>query len=255
MAARVVVSLEGRILAEEVLAKPVTVVGRHPDCDIVIEHPAVSTRHMLLRIVDRTVYAEDLASTNGVLVNGVATASQVLHHLDMIEVGRHKLHFFDDALLVGKVGDLETTVLTEYERTMLAAHVPEPAVAAPAPARRDDELSRTQAIRGDSLAGPAGGQEGPGTPPLLALREVGADPGAAVIALDRANTMVGEAGGDTALVVRRGRAYFLTRFSGRRAPRLNGLELGAGAHALAERDVIEVGGRAFEVFRPEAAPA
>ena len=56
MRARVVVSLEGAIVTEVELAKQVTVVGRHPACDVCIDHPAVSARHMLFRIVDTTAY-------------------------------------------------------------------------------------------------------------------------------------------------------------------------------------------------------
>jgi pSer/pThr/pTyr-binding forkhead associated (FHA) protein len=125
--ARVVVSLEGAIVTEVELDKPVTVIGRHPACDVCIDHPAVSGRHMLFRVVDRTVYAEDLASTNGTKVNGHATQHQVVHHLDMIEVGRHRLHFFDDALLAaGGLANLESTVHTDFEKTMVASHVPAP---------------------------------------------------------------------------------------------------------------------------------
>src|SRR6185503_7888703 len=113
-------SVEGTILSEIELSKPVTVVGRHPGCDIVIDHPAISARHMLLRVVNRTVYVEDLASTNGTRVNGHVVNHQVVHHLDLIEVGSHKLHFFDQTLLAAGVANLEDTVLTDYERTMLA---------------------------------------------------------------------------------------------------------------------------------------
>ena len=66
--------------------------------------------------------------------------------------------------------------------------------------------------------------------------------------LDRANTMIGAAGADTALVVKRGSAYFLARFSGG-APRLNRKELGSGTHPIAPDDVIEVGGSSFEVIQ------
>jgi hypothetical protein len=120
MAARVVLSLDDAIVSEVSLEKPVTVIGRHPGCDIVIDHPAISGRHMLFRLVNRTVYVEDLASTNGTRVNGLATSHQVVHHLDLIEVGRHKLHFFDEDLLAGKVGSLESTVQTDFERTLMA---------------------------------------------------------------------------------------------------------------------------------------
>ena len=113
MPARVVLSFDNAIITEVELSKPVMVVGRHPACDIVIDHPAISGRHMMFWIVDRTVFAEDLASTNGTKVNGLVTVLHVVHHLDMIEVGRHKMRFFEDAMLAGGIGNLETTVLTD----------------------------------------------------------------------------------------------------------------------------------------------
>ncbi len=247
MAARVVLSFDDAIVKEVELTRPVTVVGRHPDCDIVIEHPAVSGRHLLFRLVNRTVYVEDLASTNGVKVNGISTSHQVVHHLDMIEVGRHKMHFFDDALMSGGLSDLEDTVLTDYERTMLAANVapPEP----PRPAAPDPDLSRTMAIvRDPALRSPpvAEARSAVGT---LALRVVAGARAGSMVTLERANTLIGTAGGDTALVVRRGDALFLARFSGSRAPRLNRADLGPGTHRIGARDVIEVGGFTYEVVQ------
>lgn len=255
MAARIVVSYGEDIVGEVELTRPVTVVGRHPDCDVVIDHPAVSGRHMLLRVVNRTVYVEDLASTNGTKVNGIATSHQVVHHLDLIEVGRHRVHFFDDSMLVGRVGSLESTVLTDFERTMLAQH----ATLAPAqaqadagePAQRDErDLSRTQAIaRNPALRmddAVAAGTNGA----TLALRVTAGERAGHLIALDRANTMIGTAGGESALVVRRGEGYFLARFGGMHAPRLNAKELEPGSHAIGVGDRIEVGGSRFEVIQP-----
>ena len=256
MAARIVLSLDDAIVSEVELAKPVTVVGRHPACDVVLDHPAVSGRHMLFRLVNRTVYVEDLASTNGTRVNGIATSHQVVHHLDMIEVGRHKLHFFDDELLARGVQSLESTVHTDFERTMMAAHAPapepEPALAQASARRGDEDLSRTMAIpRDPSLRlGPA--QESvrtdAATPaPSLALRVVaGGEPGK-VIPLNLPNTMIGAPGSDTALVIRRGQSFFLARLSGSRPPRLNRRELAPGTHPIAPRDRIDVGGWSFEV--------
>ena len=257
MAARVVVSLDGTVVSEHALEKPVTVVGRHPDCDLVIEHPAVSGRHMIFRVVNRTVYAEDLASTNGTRVNGLSAHHQVVHHLDVIEVGRHKLHFFEDSMLSGKVGGLENTVLTEFERTMLAQNAEQAAAAVAAPAKAkavagsDDDLDRTQYIRSDAAVrlGPASESVSTGghAAPPLALRVLRGDRTGETIALQRANTMIGNPGGDTALVVRRGDAYYIARFSGQKAPRLNRHELGPGTHRISPRDVIEVGSASFEV--------
>ena len=249
MRARVVVSLEGAIVTEIELTQPVTVVGRHPACDICIDHPAVSGRHMLFRVVNRTVYAEDLASTNGTKVNGHATEHQVVHHLDLIEVGRHRLHFFDDELLAaGGVSSLETTVHTDFEKTMVASHATAAAAAPARPARRNDDLSRTMAI-----ARPAGTshesvrtEREPSTA-TLALRVLAGMHTGEVVSLDKPNTMLGLAGADSALVVRRGDGYYIARFGGN-APRLNRKELEPGAHRIAPRDLIEVGNSRYEVI-------
>jgi len=255
--AKIVVSFEGGILTEVDLTKPVTVVGRHPACDIVIDHPAVSARHMLFRVVNRTVYAEDLASTNGTRVNGHATGHQVVHHLDLVEIGRHKLHFFDESLLAsGGVTDLESTVLTDYEKTMMVAHVAPPPP--PRAARAgDDDLSRTMAIARDPAVrlGPAQEVVRTDAPPsasTLALRVLAGDRPGDIIMLEKANTMIGALGVETAVVVRRGGAYFLAHLAGSRPPRLNRRELAPGAHPLAPRDEVQVGDFRFEVI--ESAP-
>ena len=247
MRARVVVSLEGAIVTEVELAKQVTVVGRHPACDVCIDHPAVSARHMLFRIVDTTAYVEDLASTNGTRVNGHSTQHQVVHHLDLVEVGMHKLHFFDDDLLAaGGVGNLENTVHTDFEKTMMAAHVAAPAPAGPkaAPRREADDLSRTMAIPRDASLGMAS-NEPKGAP--LALRCLSGMKAGEVVTLEQANTMLGNAGADSALVVRRGDGYYIARFGGS-APRLNRKDLAPGSHRIAPRDLIEVGNARYEVI-------
>jgi len=141
-------------------------------------------------------------------------------------------------------------VQTDFERTMLAAHAP----VAPKPSQREEiDLARTMAIpRDPSLRlGPAqesvSTSEAPGT--SLALKVlVGERPGE-VIALNRPNTMIGLAGADTALVIKRGKAFFLARLSGSRAPRLNRKELGPGTHPIGPQDLIDVGGWSFEVIQ------
>jgi hypothetical protein len=245
MGARIVLSLDDAIVTEVELEKPVMVLGRHPACDICVDHPAISGRHMLFRQVGKTVYVEDLASTNGTKVNGIAASNQVVHHLDLIEVGRHKVHFFDEDMLAGRVGGLENTVQTDYERTTMSAHAERPA---PAPAPdRDVDLDRTMAIprlgpSQESVSTAEGDAAG------LALRVVAGERPGEIVSLSRPNTMIGAAGGDTALVIRRGRSYFIARLSGNRAPRLNRKELAPGTHPIVPQDTIDVGGWSFEVI-------
>ena len=64
--------------------------------------------------------------------------------------------------------------------------------------------------------------------------------------------MVGDTGTDTALVVRRGRAFFLARLAGHGPMRLNERAVGPGTHPIALGDRIEVGGSGFEVVGIEA---
>jgi pSer/pThr/pTyr-binding forkhead associated (FHA) protein len=253
MGARIVLSLDDQIVTEAELEKPVTVIGRHPACDLVVDHPAISGRHVLFRMVGRTVYLEDLASTNGTKVNGIAATTQVVHHLDLIEIGKHKVHFFDEDMLAGRVGGLETTVQTDFERTHMAAGEAQAAAAVlEAPAREELDLSATMAIPRDATLKLGPSQETVRTEEpeagTLALKVLAGERPGEVVALNRPNTMIGVAGGDTALVIRRGRSFFIARLSGNRPPRLNRKELTPGTHPIGPRDTIDVGGWSFEVI-------
>lgn len=259
MSGRIVVSIDNTIVREVELTKPVTVVGRHPDCDIVIDHAAISGRHALFRVVNQTVYVEDLASTNGVLVNGLPSSRQVIHHLDLIEVGWHKLHYFDDSLLAGRLGNLEQTVHDDYERTRMAVAA-EVTAPQPRPVVRDEDLSRTQLItaarpsRGPEVTAPrqaaAGTATATATESTLAMLVLSGPRTGERMPLAGSNTMLGVPGSDTALVVRRGRTYFLARLSGNAAPRLNAKPIGPGTHPIAEHDLIEVGALRYQVIQP-----
>ena len=253
MGARIVLSLDDQIVTEAELEKPVTVIGRHPACDLVVDHPAISGRHVLFRMVGRTVYLEDLASTNGTKVNGIAATTQVVHHLDLIEIGKHKVHFFDEDMLAGRVGGLETTVQTDFERTHMAASQAQGAAAVlDAPVREEADLSATMAIPRDATLKLGPSQETVRTEEpeagTLALKVLAGERPGEVVALNRPNTMIGVAGGDTALVIRRGRSFFIARLSGNRPPRLNRKELTPGTHPIGPRDTIDVGGWSFEVI-------
>jgi FhaA, N-terminal domain/FHA domain len=63
------------------------VLGRMPDCDVVLADPNVSRRHAELRRVGDTVVVTDLGSTNGTRVNGEAVRERALASGDEITVG------------------------------------------------------------------------------------------------------------------------------------------------------------------------
>jgi hypothetical protein len=103
--------------------------------------------------------------------------------------------------------------------------------------------------RDATLVLPAAGEGAKANGASLALRVVRGRGRGETIALERANTMIGDTGSETALVVRRGPAYYIARFAGQHAPRLNRKELGPGTHPIVAGDAIDVGAMSFEVIR------
>jgi hypothetical protein len=67
------------------------VIGRHPDCDIVLARPAVSRRHARLTYRDGAWIVEDLDSTNGTVVNGARVGRCRLHAGDQLVIGDTRL--------------------------------------------------------------------------------------------------------------------------------------------------------------------
>lgn len=69
-------------------------IGRHVDNDVVLEDPKASSRHAILEWRDGQFFAQDLGSTNGCRVNGVAIyKSTRLRDGDVLRVGEVRIHF------------------------------------------------------------------------------------------------------------------------------------------------------------------
>ncbi len=70
--------------------------GRAPDCDVVLDDDGVSRRHALFVVdSDGKVTLEDLGSTNGSLVNGVAQTVVELHGGERLSFGSDTLFKFE----------------------------------------------------------------------------------------------------------------------------------------------------------------
>lgn len=70
------------------LDKPIVLIGRHPDCDAVIQDSGkVSRRHCCVAHADDRFVIRDLGSMNGIRVNGVAVPFADLNPGDEVSVG------------------------------------------------------------------------------------------------------------------------------------------------------------------------
>jgi pSer/pThr/pTyr-binding forkhead associated (FHA) protein len=92
----VLVSVEGPTLKIK-LTKMTNIVGRGPECDIVIDNPNVSKKHCLLEIGDQNVKVKDLDSTNGTKVNGTSVKDGVLKTGGQLGLGNFQLILNEEA--------------------------------------------------------------------------------------------------------------------------------------------------------------
>src|SRR2546429_5048377 len=93
---RLVLSLDGSVMAEYNMNKERYTIGRLPDNDIRIDNAAVSGHHSLIINILNDSFLEDLNSTNGTYANGKLIKKHALQHGDVITVGHHQLRFVED---------------------------------------------------------------------------------------------------------------------------------------------------------------
>jgi pSer/pThr/pTyr-binding forkhead associated (FHA) protein len=72
------------------LVKTKLLVGRSPSCDVVLPFPTISSRHCELEFNDGRWFVRDLASHNGIRVNGVRCDSMQLMPNDTLTVAQYR---------------------------------------------------------------------------------------------------------------------------------------------------------------------
>jgi pSer/pThr/pTyr-binding forkhead associated (FHA) protein len=87
----VIVTLAGSTAGNEyVLESKCTSVGRGPGVDLAFDDNAMSREHASFEVRNGAMHVRDLASTNGVHVNGSAVLDAALKHGDRIDLGDHR---------------------------------------------------------------------------------------------------------------------------------------------------------------------
>ncbi|TMG74083.1 MAG: FHA domain-containing protein, partial [Betaproteobacteria bacterium] len=132
--AKLILSMDGLILKEITLSKERTTIGRKPHNDIQIDNLAVSGEHAVIVTILQDSFLEDLGSTNGTVVNGQPVKKHFLQNNDIIELGKYKLKYVNEAPAAqAKAADFERTMVLRPGAVKAAASAAAPA-AAPAAA-------------------------------------------------------------------------------------------------------------------------
>ncbi len=261
--AKLILSVDGQVLKEYTLSKERTLIGRKPHNDIQIDNLAVSGEHAAIITILNDSFIEDLGSTNGTMVNGKPIKKHFLQNNDVVEIGKHKLKYFNDAPAQATAAD--------FEKTMIIRN---PAKAAPtAPDRAGDTQTNLKAFGAGDTAPPAPAptpsRPAPATPtpapgPTIPPTQPAAGPGGALreaaiqvlsgaaagrtLDLVKNLTTIGKPGTQVAVITKRPNGYFITHVEGATYPTLNGASLGAQAHPLNDHDLIEIAGVKMEFF-------
>jgi predicted component of type VI protein secretion system len=102
---KLVVFLKDASPVEVPLDKERVTIGRRPDNDVCLPHPAVSGEHATVVTILADSFLEDLGSTNGTLVNGKPIAKHFLRDRDQIDIGRQLIVYLADATAPADIAD------------------------------------------------------------------------------------------------------------------------------------------------------
>jgi len=100
---KLVHTVEGATIREYPLTEGKIRIGRNLDCEVQLNDDAVSGHHAEISIKPSQymeglmdVWAKDLGSTNGTIVNGAPIKRTMLKHDDVIQIGTHSFRFVDE---------------------------------------------------------------------------------------------------------------------------------------------------------------
>ncbi len=225
--ARLILSLDGQVMAEYNMNKERYTVGRLPDNDIRIDNPAVSGHHSLIINILNDSFLEDLNSTNGTYVNGKLIKKHALQHGDVITVGHHQLRFVED----------DDAQQDEFEKTMVIQ-----------PSQRPIEKIQTARATADSAGSTATRRalpEGAVANKKAKLQVLSGAFAGRELELVKALTTLGRPGVQVAAITRRLDGFYIVHVdadSPENYPLVNGTPIGAQARRLVDNDVIQLAG-------------
>jgi hypothetical protein len=236
--ARLILSLDGSVLAEYNMTKERYTIGRLPDNDVRIDNAAVSGHHGLIINILNDSFLEDLNSTNGTYVNGKLIKKHALTHGDVITIGHHHLRFVDSQVESAEQDEFERTLVIQpgqvnEARLRAATEAVAPAAAAAAAAAPQAESRAAAVAEKGAPARPAKLQ-------VLSGQFAGRE-----LELAKTLTTLGRPGVQVAAISRRSDGYYVVHVESSKPgdfPLVNGQPIGPQARKLHDNDVVTLAG-------------
>lgn len=238
--ARLILSLDGQVIAEYNMNKERYTVGRLPDNDVRIDNPAVSGHHSLVINILNDSFLEDLNSTNGTYVNGKLIKKHALQHGDVVTVGHHQLRFVDTQSSGDEPDEFEKTMIITPGSAVAAAAAKKASSMAPPPKAAAYAATGTRPAPTPSATG-----EHPVALPKAKLQVLSGAFAGRELELNKALTTLGRPGVQVAAITRRADGFFIVHVDSGKPndyPLVNGTATGEQARKLQDNDVILLAG-------------
>jgi FHA domain len=218
--AKIIVSLDDKLIKVIPLNKDRMTLGRRPYNDIVVDNLAVSGEHAALQVIGQDYFIEDLNSTNGTYINEQKIKRQILKNGDVIEIGKYAIQYVQDGLATPTALNVNTS-----ENAFEA--FAEPSLGEKKPVFEQTKFAEAYvAIK--ILSGVSTGKE----LPLMKIVTTIGKPGEAVIA-----------------ITKRPNSYMVAHVEGAVRPSLNGVSFGIDAVPLKNGDLFELAGIAMQFIQ------
>ena len=245
--ARLILSLDGQVLAEYNMTKERYTVGRLPDNDVRIDNAAVSGHHGLIINILNDSFLEDLNSTNGTYVNGKLIKKHALTHGDVITIGHHHLRFVDSQVESSEQDEFERTLVIQpgqVNESRLKAAADAAAAAAAAAAATAAPIAPVHvAQQAQAIPSAMGEKPAPSRPAKLQV--LSGQFAGRELELAKTLTTLGRPGVQVAAISRRSDGYYVVHVESSKPgdfPLVNGQPTGPQARRLHDNDVITLAG-------------
>ena len=217
--AKLIVKQNGEVIDNRFLNQASFTIGGLADSDLCLTVEGVSRSHARITSIGNDDILEDLASTNGTLVNGQSITRHILQNDDVIEIAGIQIRYRNHKAIDGP----------SFDRTMI---IQASGLERSAPAQPVGTYALATAKKENRFK--TGARQG-------LIRVFNGTHPSTEIGLTEVLHTFGIPGKQVVVINARPHGYFITHVEGKKPARLNGKSIGHEPVPLSPNDTIEVG--------------